>query len=198
LELEPLRFDKNQITIDEQCLDRFSKIIEKYKVCGVVVSWPLQHDTGRMGAACGRTIFALEQLWEQSNGGSNDVLSRPFCLWDSGHVVPKQRKDPAKRVDAFGRCASYGHDKEEVESLSSTKDDYFASIERYHEDELAVVCGVWNDFCKEHWPELYADSFSEPRELNSKAGKSNHDKEQDRKLSGDDTASSSASMSYGT
>jgi hypothetical protein len=26
------------------------------------------------------------------------------------------------------------------------------------------VCGIWNDFCKEHWPELYATSFAEPDE----------------------------------
>lgn len=181
-ELEPLNFANNHIAIDQHCLERFSNIIDEYKVCGVVVSWPLQHDTGRMGAACGRVIYALEQLWHQANKSSNNnhVLSRPFCLWDSDHVIPKQRQDPAKRVDAFGRCASYGTQKI-ISHVESSKDgnsstlyqqcdtkrrqEYFARKERYHEDEMTVVCGVWNDFCKEHWPELYATSFSEPDPL---------------------------------
>ncbi|KAG7337636.1 hypothetical protein IV203_030985 [Nitzschia inconspicua] len=175
LELEPLSFSKYQAAIDADCLERFSNIIDEYKVCAVVVSWPLQRDTGRMGAACGRVIYALEQLWQQANDDRHNVLSRPFCLWDSDHVVPKQRQDPSKRVDAFGRCASYGSKEEatkpgdeeagENETLShGRRKEYFASKERYHEDEMTVVCGVWNDFCKEHWPELFNTSFSEPDE----------------------------------
>mmetsp|Transcript_21540 Transcript_21540/g.48429 ORF Transcript_21540/g.48429 Transcript_21540/m.48429 type:complete len:351 (+) Transcript_21540:307-1359(+) len=229
-ELEPLRFDgegnnnngTNKIrnkkniagAIDRECLERFSEIIETHKVCGVVVNWPLQSETGRMGAACGRVIFALEQLWERSNesiaasassaddasldANNNNrnlqerggLLSRPFCLWDAGHIDLKQRADPSKRVDVFGRCASYGKeqprsssewsqrtraaDGSSSSSSSSTSStsastahtsrygndgskacDYFASKEQYHEDELTVVLGVWDDFCREHWPDLY-------------------------------------------
>eukprot|EP00536_Pseudo-nitzschia_multiseries_P018750 jgi/Psemu1/57168/gm1.57168_g len=116
LELEPLRFRKRSIAggaIDANCLERFAAIIEDYKVCGIVVNWPLQHDTGRMGAACGRVVFALEQLVERSNeswrkqqqqqqatnGNGNGIesnndhsnhhnnsgfLSRPFCLIPPG------------------------------------------------------------------------------------------------------------------
>jgi len=171
-ELEPLRFDNNNKNhnnnnangtgtgtinstralsiasrgvINQSCLNRFSDIIETYKVCGVIVSWPIQHDTGRMGAACGRVIYALEQLWKQSNGGNNNndnsnssnnhnndnnnsgvndgsggLLSRPFCLWDAGHIDLKQRTDPSRRVDVFGRCASYGGSSSS--DSTSTKD----------------------------------------------------------------------------
>jgi RNase H-fold protein (predicted Holliday junction resolvase) len=158
IELEPLKFtDKYYVSIDSACLERFSNIIEEYNVCGVVVGWPLQHDSGRMGAACGRVVYALEQLWDKSNGGSNGVLSRPFCLWDPGHIVPEQRKDPQKHVDEFGRCPNYGR--------TTDRDEYYASKEQYHEDELTVVCQVWNDFCREHWPELYLNSFTEPDAL---------------------------------
>jgi len=220
LELEPLRFEddsgrnrnkKNTIAgaIDRECLERFSDIIEEYKVCGVVVNWPLQRDTGRMGAACGRVVFALEQLWERSNEtiaadastadaatkqvGSGDggiheqggLLSRPFCLWDAGHI------DLAK-VDAFGRCASYGKENESLalettaprslsppletkpnELVSTTEQyckketNYFASKEQYYEDELTVVLGVWDDFCREHWPDLYSEN--ETRETRKEA-----------------------------
>jgi hypothetical protein len=205
LELEPLRFEddrggtnpKKSIAgaIDRECLERFSDIIEEYKVCGVVVNWPLQRDTGRMGAACGRVIFALEQLWERSNetktandastdastthelsnihnnNNSNKknheqggLLSRPFCLWDAGHI---NLADPSKRVDAFGRCASYGKENSrpsnepalsttDHDQYYNTKNKYFAGKEQYHEDELTVVLGVWDDFCREHWPDLCA------------------------------------------
>lgn len=215
LELEPLRFEDNTNrghgggsthsnsnsnrkkktiagAIDRECLERFSEIIEEYKVCGVVVNWPLQRDTGRMGAACGRVIFALEQLWERSNetittdagttthklaynnnnstkknNEQGGLLSRPFCLWDAGHI---NLADPSKKVDAFGRCASYGKENsilasnEPALSTSTTNNDqyyntkekYFASKEQYHEDELTVVLGVWDDFCREHWPDLCA------------------------------------------
>ncbi|VEU34543.1 unnamed protein product [Pseudo-nitzschia multistriata] len=192
IELDPLRFDDSHgnrtnisRSIDRHCLERFSDIIEDYKVCGVVVNWPLQHDTGRMGAACGRVIFALEQLVERSNestvdiaeerlvGGNaaaNDakdhdgvgILSRPFCLWDAGHIDVKQRADPSKRVDAFGRCASYGREAREPPVArgqerrdNENENTYFASKEQYYEDELTVVLGVWDDFCREHWPDLY-------------------------------------------
>lgn len=215
LELEPLRFENTDNSnhlvggdgtntntntnsnrkkktiagaIDRECLERFVEIIDEYKVCGVVVNWPLQRDTGRMGAACGRVIFALEQLLERSNETKMDastihglkdnnnkknheqrsLLSRPFCLWDAGHI---NLADPSKKVDAFGRCASYGKENPILSSnepaLSATstsngdqyyttKQKYFASKEQYHEDELTVVLGVWDDFCREHWPDLCA------------------------------------------
>ncbi|OEU14684.1 hypothetical protein FRACYDRAFT_269638 [Fragilariopsis cylindrus CCMP1102] len=187
-----------------------------------------------MGAACGRVIYALEQLWEQSNGGNNSnndnsnsnnhyhnnhndddnnnnginggsrgLLSIPFCLWDAGHIDLKQRTDPSRRVDAFGRCASYGGSSSSssdstststkdssddhsilVSSSSSTSTStvpesnnsnnnsntrnskYFAGKEQYHEDELTVVVGIWNDFCKEHWPTL---TLSPPTAISTKA-----------------------------
>jgi len=201
LELEPLQFeDRNGNRksiggdIDRECLERFSDIIEDYKVCGVVINWPLQRDTGRMGAACGRVLFALEQLWERSNEKNTattstdahdlrnnnnhnlergGLLSRPFCLWDAGHI---DLSDPSKKVDSFGRCASYGKENPssdvtqtptpasetrlQKQPLSSTdryynkEKNYFASKEQYHEDELTVVLGVWDDFCREHWPDI--------------------------------------------
>lgn len=230
-ELEPLRFgDSSKSTnnggattparsrggiagaVDGACLERFSKIIEEHMVCGVVVNWPLQRHTGRMGAACGRVAFALEQLWARSNEPSSSpasimapaartrgvadtphtsskdtdkpdgegLLSRPFCLWDAGRT---HRADSSKHIDAFGRCASYGKDKEPSTSLSlfettrpllcnadkssstSTtitttnqcfynEHNYFAGREQYYEDEHTVVLGVWEDFCREHWPDL--------------------------------------------
>jgi hypothetical protein len=152
VELDPLHFADDHITIDKNCLERFQKIITDYKVCGIVVSWPLQHETGRMGAACGRVLYALEEIIDKSGSAENNVLSagRPLCLWDSGHIIPNHKSNPRLQVDSFGRCAQYGN--------TSTKQEYRASKEQYHEDELTVVQQVWNDFCKEHWPDLHAAS----------------------------------------
>jgi hypothetical protein len=35
---------------------------DDHPICGVVVAWPIQPDTGRMGAACGRVLHTLDQL----------------------------------------------------------------------------------------------------------------------------------------
>jgi hypothetical protein len=158
-ELDPLRFGDDHITIDQNCLDRFQKIMDEYKVCGIVVSWPLQHETGKMGAACGRVLYALEEILDKSGENNNNVLStsRPLCLWDSGHIIPKLREDPKLHVDTFGRCPSYGN--------TTDKREYRASEEQYHEDELTVVCQVWDDFCHEHWPELHQSVEAEKEDI---------------------------------
>ena len=78
--LEPITFESKHIEIDENCLNRLSQVVSQYKVCALVVAWPLQHDTGKMGAACGRVLYALEHLMELNQ----TILSasRPMCLWD--------------------------------------------------------------------------------------------------------------------
>ena len=55
---------------------------------------------------------------------------------------------------------------EKAEDKSKEK-NYFASKEQYYEDELTVVLGVWDDFCKEHWPELCAMPEPESNETTS-------------------------------
>merc|ERR1712224_311442 len=35
--------------------------------------------------------------------------------------------------------------------------EYFASAEQYHEDERTAVVNVWNDYCREHWPDLWRE-----------------------------------------
>lgn len=168
-ELEPLRFADDHITIDKKCLERFQSIIRDYKVCGIVVSWPLQHETGRMGAACGRVLYALEEIIDKSGEVDDTILSsgRPLCLWDSGHIIPKQRANPRLKVDSFGRCAQYGN--------TSTKQEYWASKEQYYEDELTVVQQVWEDFCKEHWPDLSSKANQKSQRGNNNHGVSSFD-----------------------
>lgn len=126
----------------KECKERLAALAKDYRVCGVVVSWPLQHDTGRMGASCGRVLHTLDDLLEDSTLCTN---SRPLCLWDGDHSLP----DPE---DQWGRCESY--------SRTSDKTVHRASEEQYNHDENIVAANVWADFCRSHWPELYQQGSS--------------------------------------
>lgn len=123
--------------VTQECKERLATLARDYRVCGVVVSWPLQQDTGRMGASCGRVLHTLDELLEDS---TLCTPSRPLCLWDGDHSMP----DPE---DQWGRCAAY--------SRTSSKTVHSASIEQYNQDENIVAVNVWEDFCRSHWPELY-------------------------------------------
>jgi RNase H-fold protein (predicted Holliday junction resolvase) len=121
----------------EECKARLAEIVKDNKVCGVVVSWPLQQDTGKMGAACGRVLYTLEQLL---NDSSIITPSRPLCLWDGVHSTHEKE-------DEWGRCSAY--------SRTSDKEVHRASEEQYNQDENVVAAQVWDDFCRVHWPAMY-------------------------------------------
>ena len=134
-----------------------------------MISWPILKDTGLMGASCGRTLFAIEELLQQSqsshqspqslsesesvenqqqqqqhttnNSNSVFTVNRPICLWDSIH-------EEQPKADIFGRSSVY--------SRTSTKTEHCASKEQYHQDESIVATKVWEDFVKTNWPDIYA------------------------------------------
>ena len=146
---------------------RLSGLVREHNISGFVVSWPVQQDTGLMGASCGRTLWTLEQLLLQEDDANLDdddddedeinsrdtnkrktrrghpifTPNRPLCLWDGIH-----REQP--KTDAFGRCPIY--------SRTSQKTEHCASKEQYHqEDSSGNIIGpaqVWKDFCESHWP----------------------------------------------
>jgi hypothetical protein len=120
--------------VPTEAKQRLARLVKDYKVCGFVVSWPLQKDTGRMGASCGRTLYTLEQLLEDTSIINSN---RPLCLWDSQHVQPTE-------VDEFGRSPVFAR--------TSTKTQHVASKEQYHQDEDIVATQVWDDFCQKYWP----------------------------------------------
>jgi len=141
---------KGKSKISDSTREHLSDLVHQHKVCGFVVSWPLQEDTGMMGAACGRTLFAIEELLrsdekatsshEQSKCRPVFAPSRPLCLWDGSRRYPKQ---PIR--DAFGRLP--------LHARTSDKTEHFASKEQYHQDESVVASNVWDDFVRIHWPE---------------------------------------------
>mmetsp|Transcript_87150 Transcript_87150/g.177627 ORF Transcript_87150/g.177627 Transcript_87150/m.177627 type:complete len:371 (+) Transcript_87150:240-1352(+) len=134
---------------------RLSGLVREHNVCGFVVSWPIQQDTGLMGASCGRTLWTLEQLLFDGGGDDDDdeeegrqqrpsrttifTPNRPLCLWDG-------MRSEQHKTDSFGRCAVYAR--------TSEKTEHRASEEQYHQDESVLAEDVWKDFCESHWPAI--------------------------------------------
>jgi RNase H-fold protein (predicted Holliday junction resolvase) len=129
--------------VNQECKERLSQLVKDHKVCGFLVSFPLQQDTGRMGAACGRVLYTLDDLLSDTK---IVTPNRPLCLWDSLHST-------ADREDEWGRCAAY--------TKTSDKSVHIASQEQYNQDENIVATQVWDDFCRVNWPDLSASSSSE-------------------------------------
>jgi hypothetical protein len=96
-----------------------------------------------MGAACGRVLYTLEDLLQDSN---IVTPSRPLCLWDG-------ERSTHEKEDEWGRCAAY--------TRTSDKQVHRASEEQYNQDENIVAASVWNDFCRVHWPEVFAQPVKE-------------------------------------
>jgi hypothetical protein len=142
--LESLPLNLKNKTISEESKQKLVNLIKDHKVCGFVVSWPLQQDTGRMGASCGRTLFTLEQLMKDTK---TNVFSpnRPLCLWDPNHVQPT-------KVDCFGRSPEF--------AKTCDKTLHFASQEQYHQDETIVSSRIWQDFCQHSWPEQEGENVA--------------------------------------
>lgn len=136
--LEPIRFHLHGGKLPENAKQRLEEVIRQRKnICGVVVSWPLQRDTGHMGAPCGRTLHILEELLEETNVFAPN---RPLCLWDSEHPTSCME-------DRWGRCAEFAR--------TSSKHTHLASVEQYNQDENVVAAQVWNDFVRVHWPTIH-------------------------------------------
>ncbi len=135
---EPIHYQLHGGKLPQAVKQRLEEIVrQRNNICGVVVSWPLQKDTGHMGAPCGRTLHILEELLEETNVFAPN---RPLCLWDSEH--------PASCAeDRWGRCADF--------SRTSTKHTHLASVEQYNQDENVVATQVWKDFVRIHWPTMY-------------------------------------------
>jgi RNase H-fold protein (predicted Holliday junction resolvase) len=123
----------------DDCTQSLSQIIDEHNVCGFVVAWPLQRDTGKVGGDCGRVLFTLDKLLGQAD--SLITAERPLVLWDSF-----RSNNTRKYVDDWGRCISYGQ--------PSGKTLHLASKEQYHQNEQITAAGLFEDFCKIHLPQV--------------------------------------------
>lgn len=138
------RRGRNKVTASTK--EQLQTLLQHYKVCGVVVSWPMSSDTKRPGAACGRTLYTLEQLVE----AVPSLATRPICLWDATTTTTASSSSSSSQTDVWGRNPAYAMSPTSPCPISP----HIASKEQYHTDEGVVATQVWKDFMAHHWPEL--------------------------------------------
>jgi len=162
--LDPITLRKRG-KVAEEDKEYLADIIKTEKVCGVVVSWPLQEGTAKMGHAAGRVCHTLEDLVnEEGSESSKKIVSllhlKPLCLWDSEHA---QNVEPE---DSWGRSTAY--------CRTSTKQEHRASEEQYNQDENVVATDVWEDFRHTFWPDVVTDR-QHSRHHEASANKDQHE-----------------------
>lgn len=128
---------RNKYVLSPAVADELSHLLQRWQVCGLIVSWPVQEE-GWAGASCGRVLFTLDHLCSTTNLFN---ANRKFCLWNDSHRVFCD--------DAWGRSPMFTH--------TSSKIIHYASKEQYNLMP-SKVSHVWNDFCRAHWPDLLAKS----------------------------------------
>jgi hypothetical protein len=134
--------------IPQESLRELASTIQSHDVCGLIVGWPVQKDTGRMGAPCGRVLYTLESILDASERCPMLSSHRPLCFWTPQTALLVASASPPE--DEWGRCASYGE--------ASSKALHLASKEQYAFDKTAQATDLWEDFWMTHWPELYKRS----------------------------------------
>eukprot|EP01083_Nonionella_stella_P058881 154129_1 len=107
---------------DEELVNTLSTMVEEHKVCAFLVHWPVSTN-GRMGEACGRTLYRLDKLvnvpisisqheydaYAAQNNNSTSLTSkssliaknRPFALINKDAVSQLDLEDQWGRVGNF-------------------------------------------------------------------------------------------------
>jgi hypothetical protein len=166
--------------IQRNVFTTFYDLVQQHHVGGFLVSWPIQVDTGKMGANCGRVWYTLEALQSLSSFSSaqqqeeeeKEIATlfschrRPICLWDPFHTL-----EESKRLDTWGRCWEFTRTSTATEYSSKKRyhqhhddddDDDAIGYVKHEKDEdtgsrslrvLSPMLHLWNDFCHAHWPE---------------------------------------------
>jgi RNase H-fold protein (predicted Holliday junction resolvase) len=138
--------------INENVKNELNRIVKKHKVCAFVVSWPVQADSGRHGAACGRVLNTLEQILLLSpTDGSQSVVQgspvtpgRPVCLWNTQQSNSKLEQQIVE--DDWGRSPVY--------SRPCHEKLHRASEQQYNNVLKASPASTWNNFVQANWPEI--------------------------------------------
>lgn len=159
--------------IDESVKKQLIQVVKENDVCGFVVSWPVQADSGRHGAACGRVLFTLEQLLSSGSNSTNNIRGdqkqasfqdspmtpgRPVCLWTAAApvdetssaggrtTIPPGAEDTVVREDSWGRSPIY--------SRTCNDDQHIASKHQYNKGMDSSPASIWEDFVQANWPEI--------------------------------------------
>jgi hypothetical protein len=134
--------------ITQDCIEQLHQVVMEHEIHGFVVSWPIQRDTGKIGAPCGRVLFTLESILEKHNE-KNAILtpSRPACLWDS-----RPLSEQLEEEDEWGRCPSYGRPCYHKTMHRASEEQYYTTTAAT-EDSTVAATQMWDDFCRVHWPQ---------------------------------------------
>lgn len=189
---------KGKRKVPDSSRQQLSELVRENNVCGFVVSWPVQSDTGLMGAACGRTLHAIEELLEPptSSSSSSDLSTstssadassvftsnRKLCLWDGVHME-QPPIDKFGRSSVYSRTCDYKQATKVVNPGRIENYEYRASKEQYHEDESIVAKNVWEDFVKTNWPVLYQQQQRDDYSHSSSSSSNNSDHRQQHQQS---------------
>lgn len=119
--------------------NRFAEVVDQHNICGFVVNWPIQQDTGKLGYMAGLVLNTLEHILEETSDSPIMTASRPVCLWDWARAeLPS--------IDEWGRCRNYSHISNESIHLAS-KEQYYV-----HSKSGNVASDVIRDFFQANWP----------------------------------------------
>ena len=125
----------NRKRLRSEVLDEMASVVRDFRVCGLVVSWPIQKE-GWCGASCGRVLHTLSEL--QS---IQAIAKKPICLWGADNISYSE--------DEWGRTAVYCRENPD-------KYVHVASEEQYDCDS-SLLEQNWDDFCEANWPGLVKD-----------------------------------------
>lgn len=152
-------------------------------VCGVLVNWPVQSYSGKMGGPCGRVLFTLESMLGEEPASTTSsharsttrpllCANRPVALWTPPpppQSVPPGSSSPppleAHQEDSWGRSVVY--------SQASNKTVHRASKEQYAFDETEQATDLWDDFWKTNWPDWHKRCHNQRRLNTSSVGQCN-------------------------
>jgi len=138
--LEPIPLSRRALA--DTIPNKFAEVVSQHNICGFVVNWPIQQDTGKLGYSAGLVLNTLEHILEETSDSPFMTTSRPVCLWDGAHAeLPS--------IDRWGRCLDYSH-------ISNTS-IHLASKEQYyiHSKSGNVASDVIQDFFQANWPQLH-------------------------------------------
>jgi hypothetical protein len=158
----------NRKLLTENVKQELQQVLHEFAVCGLLVAWPVQLDSGRCGAPCGHVYHTLDQLLHSSalqttttayNNLKKQVVV-PVCLYDTSRTVPDE--DGWGRSEAYGRTppAHVTHHRASVEQYTHPHQSLLP-LPSPHTDDTTVqnnqnhcLLDMWTDFCLQHWPEL--------------------------------------------
>lgn len=146
--------------IPQENLTSLAYTIRSNDVSGLLVNWPLQSYSGKMGGPCGRVLFTLEAMLDDTattttvstrSSSSRPLLSanRPLAFWTPKAVPPGSTfHSPEAEEDDWGRSVVYSR-------ACNNKTVHRASKEQYAFDETAKATDLWDHFWQSHWPDRH-------------------------------------------